>query len=161
MINLQAAFGSEGTGRVVFCCHASSYSGLAFQKGTTANFYAGDALWRSVWLCRLDLKPKCHGSYPVRGCQIVDERNVYAFWSPKCEGHFEPFDGEARGAEAQRCRWFVERRGLPLPLLDQTLPFAPFGWVPGWAVRASRDRMDHFASTLTQTDRNLQLQRFI
>ena len=75
---------------------------------------------------RLDVKPKCHGSYPVRGCQSVDERNVYGF-GPRIER------GEARGDGAERCRWVVERRGLPLPLLEQTLPFAAVGRVPGEA----------------------------
>ena len=139
MINLQAAFGSEGAREwLVLYCHASSYSGLAFQKGSTANFYAGDALWRSVWLCRLDLKPKCHGSYPVRGCQIVDEQNVCAFGPRNARDISSPSMG--RPVVPKVCG---HERSAP-PLLDQTLPFAPFGWVPGVVVQASRDRMDHF-----------------
>ena len=65
---------------------------------------------------------------------------------------------EARGAKGERCRWVVERKGLPLPLLEQTLPFSPVGWVTGVVVQASRDRMDHDASTLTQTDTTSHLQ---
>ena len=83
----------------------------------------------------------------------MDERNVYGI-GPRIER------GEARGAKGERCRWVVERKGLPLPLLEQTLPFAAVGRVPGWAVQASRDRMDFVASTLTQTDRTSHLQKF-
>ena len=44
-------------------------------------------------------------------------------------------------------------------MLERATPIAPVGSVPGEAGRASRDRLDHATSTMTQTDRTLHVQK--
>ena len=58
-------------------------------EGRIAHFHCGDALWQMrlfVGHIEITILSKCHGSYPVRGRQSVDERNVYGIGrGPWCQ----------------------------------------------------------------------------